>query len=778
MFVSDINFYCNNRCRMHTDNRKKYSQRRKGKSTGLYGALVEVIKAGLATGSDRAYAKQTLSGVAGRLVTTSLEDLELVGGDEAAEVIDTVDGAASDVVEDVMAVIEDHGGEIDDISEAQKEALVESVIAVTSAEAYMTGRLNTHVGKARHEESEYFTSRVVAAPGGFDYGSAAFGMEAFDASKLGEYAAASAVFNFAAAKQDDFGEAFYPTQVLTVDKNALELNIRRTMVLNQVRHSLSGQVTEYDRRNIIDAFIDYTVLADEITNIIPNYCDEVDGANKPTGDNNVNNFVPHFPTNEVLTHGIKIRTAPLKIGVNIDIKGISGNAALNANGQFDQNDSIDPAINLNTLVFAVGEETVAGDNLIEIPVDGLQYTQFLQTGQGQARRVEAQFRSDDIVLTGETLNSLKQAAPNLEYLATDPRSNWVVRLNVNTSFSVDTETGKTTSAVSEVSIAQVFAIDPATNSHEIITDVTELEALRNALGSITCVGYRLKLRRTNHGRREMGKIVTVYEELVRYVVPLGSPIVIHTPLTDVRTNVDLSAPVAAVRARNSNNAVTQLLRFRDQLKSIKPLLNSSDRSIKAPCIEGIGHTVVYPTYEHVDLNLANQVQGMRSQDRFEDVRSTVVNNIRDMAYRMHLNSGYEVAALALEGVTTKPVLVIGTDPYVLNHLQLIGDTRLLGVGFDFKIVSTMDLRIRNKIFMTLTQPHNGQPSPLLFGTMAWINELITTLKTPRNGNLVNETMVQPRTLHVNFCPILGEMDVTGLGQAVTTKLVQDVAFVA
>lgn len=765
---------------MHTDNRKKYSQRRKGRVQGFYGSLVEKLKAGLAAGSDRGYSRDAISPVASRLLTTSLEELELTGGDEGDVAVETVDDAAADVVEDVVAIIEDHGGDVEDVSEAQKEALVESIIAVTSAEAYMSGRLTTSLGKVQRQESEYFTSRDVPAPGGFDYGSAALGMEAFDASKLGEYAAASAVFNFSAAKQDDFGEAFYPTQVLTVDKNALELHIRRTMVLNQVRHTLSGQVTEYDRRNIIDAFIDHTVLADEITNIIPNYCDEVDASGKAIGDNNTQFFVANFPTEKVTTHGVDIQTAPLKIGVNIDLKGISQNAGLNVGGQLDQNDSIDPAINLSTLVFAIGEEDAAapGANLVEIPVDGLQYTQFLQSGQGQARRVECQFRSDDIVLTGETLNALKQATPNLEYLATDPRSNWVVRLNVNTSFSVDVETGKTTSSVSEVSIAQVFAIDPATNSHTIITDATELEALQTELGEVKAVGYRLKARRTNHGRREMGKIVTVYEELVRYVVPLGSPIVIHTPLTDVRTNVDLAAPVAAVRARNSNNAVTQLLRFRDQLKSIKPLLNSSDRSIKAPCIEGIGHTVVYPTYEHVDLNLANQVQGIRSQDRFEDVRATVVNNIRDMAYRMHLNSGYEVAALALEGVTTKPVLVIGTDPYVLNHLQLVGDTRLLGVGFDFKIVSTMDLRVRNKIFMTLTQPHNGQPSPLLFGTMAWINELITSLKTPRNGNLVNETMVQPRTLHVNFCPILGEIDVTGLGQAVTTKLVQDVNFVA
>ncbi len=762
---------------MHTDSNKKYTQRRKGRTQGFYGSLIEKIKAGLAAGSDRGYAKGSIGTASGRLLRVSLE--ELPTGDETDDILEAVDGAASDVVEDVVEIIEEHGGDVSDVSEAQKEALVESILAVTSAESYMSDRLSTNLGKVNREENAYFTTRDVPAPGGFDYGSAAFGMEAFDASKLGEYAAASAVFNFSAAKQDDFGEAFYPTQVLTIDKNALELHIRRTMVLNQVRHSLSGQVTEYDRRNIIDAFIDHTVLADEVTNIIPNYCDTVDAQNRPIGDNNTQFFVANFPTEEVVTHGVKIKTAPLKIGVNIDLKGISQNAGLNVGGQLDQNDSIDPAVNLHSLVFAIGAEgSTKGDNLVEIPVDGLQYTQFLQAGQGQARRVECQFRSDDIVLTGETLNALKQATPNLDYLATDPRSNWVVRLNVNTSFSVDVETGKTTSSVSEVSIAQVFAIDPSTNTHEVITDPVEIKALEAALGEITAVGYRLKARRTNHGRREMGKIVTVYEELVRYVVPLGSPIVIHTPVTDVRTNVDLAAPVAAVRARNSNNAVTQLLRFRDQLKAIKPLLNSSDRSIKAPCIEGIGHTVVYPTYEHVDLNLANQVQGIRSQDRFEDVRSTVVNNIRDMAYRMHLNSGYEVAALALEGVTTKPVLVIGTDPYVLNHLQLVGDTRLLGVGFDFKIVSTMDLRVRNKIFMTLTQPHNGQPSPLLFGTMAWINELITTLKTPRNGNLVNETMVQPRTLHVNFCPILGEIDVTGLGQAVTTKLAQDVNFVA
>ena len=68
---------------MSTDNnRKKYSQRRKGRAQGFYGSLVDKLKLGLAAGSDRGYAKDTIGQHSAKLLTTSLEDLELVGGDE------------------------------------------------------------------------------------------------------------------------------------------------------------------------------------------------------------------------------------------------------------------------------------------------------------------------------------------------------------------------------------------------------------------------------------------------------------------------------------------------------------------------------------------------------------------------------------------------------------------------------------------------------------------------------------------------------------------------
>ena len=41
---------------MSTDNnRKKYSQRRKGRAQGFYGSLVDKLKLGLAAGSDRGF---------------------------------------------------------------------------------------------------------------------------------------------------------------------------------------------------------------------------------------------------------------------------------------------------------------------------------------------------------------------------------------------------------------------------------------------------------------------------------------------------------------------------------------------------------------------------------------------------------------------------------------------------------------------------------------------------------------------------------------------------
>ena len=78
--------------------------------------------------------------------------------------------------------------------------------------------------------------------------------------------------------------------------------------------------------------------------------------------------------------------------------------------------------------------------------------------------------------------------------------------------------------------------------------------------------------------------------------------------------------------------------------------------------------------------------------------------------------------------------------------------------------------MRGKIVLAFQRPSTGRADPLAFGCMAFIPELVTTLNTSREGQLSRETMVQPRSLHINTCPIMGMINVTGIRAAVTGRV--------
>lgn len=672
----------------------------------------------------------------------SLEDdatIDPTFGDD----IETAEGEAVDVIEDAVA---QSLGEEYEATDAQVDAAVTVALSQESLEKYFQRRLSTGAKGGDGVQ-------IIAAPSGFGYMDIA--TEAFDARHLDKFFSQSVAFNFGAARQLEFGETLYPTMVLTPEQTGFDLTIRRPMVMNPVRHKLTGQHTDYGRRNLIDAFIDPTVLADDSTKIVPVWSAE-----------NAEYFAAGVTPRDVVANGVEYKTAPYATGKVLNIKNLMQNAALLATGQADQNSAIDLRANLTHiwLVFGTGNA-----NVIPVNVTGLRYTQFTQESQGATRQIQCHFRSDDILINANTKDQTEKAAPVAAFF-TGARERNYVRLSVDGIISLNTEDGRFSASLTTAEVHSVWATDAVTGQQTQVSDAAEIAAFKDEFGKIAITGVDILATRANLDRRQEGLIGTIYEEIIRYVVPLGMPITIQTPVTNTRTDTDVSLAVAMARARNENNAVTQLLRFEEQLKAIKPLLDPRDRSVSTPLIEGIGQTVVYPFYEEVDLDLASQTAGIRSFERQEDVSSTIVNQIRELAYRMHLDSGWQLAAESAGDTNSKPLLIIATDPQIHRHLMVTGDTRLAGIYFEYKVVSTMDIRVRDKIYLTLTRTNPGHPHPLLFGAMAWIPELITSLVQPRNGGTTKETMVQPRSLHVNFCPILARINVKGLKEAVTGRL--------
>lgn len=584
-----------------------------------------------------------------------------------------------------------------------------------------------------------------------------FGLEAFDDRALVDNLGFSVIFNVAAARQDEFGEAFYPTVVVTPDQNGVAISIRKIQVYHEVRHSLSGKPTDFSRRNLLDAVIDASILSEPMTAAVPYFV---------TGDlvNNAN-FCPDVAPYDVNTNGVTFKTAPLKPAIDINLLGLSQNPGVSPTGQFDSFDSLDHRLVLKAVYLKVDNGTDV--SIIKIDTTDLPRTSYLKTLEGQDREVNLTFSNDDVPLTGTTKDILNVNAAALAYLAAPARANWIVRLKLSASGRGFLNFGTVSFTPASVTIGSVWNNISAGNQAEIV-DPTELNNLRTALGTMTIVGYDLGAARSNLNRRTMGLIIDTVEYNEIHTVPLGSPITANTPVTQTKTSTDITAPITAARIRNSNNAVTKLQQYASQLAALKL---SYDRKTPVPNIQGIARHVLRPYYEFKQFDAVNAVNSIKSQDRAVDLSAALINRLREMIYRMVRESGYQPALDSESNHTgEKPIVLIGTDPVIQRHLIIPGDDRLASIGYESQVVTSMDQRVYGKIYVTITRANQKGPDPLCFGFMAWMPELATTVQITRNGSTTVENTVQPRAVHVNTLPLLLELDVTNLEEAIGDRV--------
>lgn len=588
-------------------------------------------------------------------------------------------------------------------------------------------------------------------------------LEAFDERELKNYMPYSIAFNVGAARQDEFGDAFYQPVVISPDQAGFDVSIRRGMVMNEIRHSATGKAMDFNRKNLVDAYVDSSILATDSTVIIPVRL--TSGADQAA--NNANFMLSPAVADRVTADGVTVVTAPLKPGVNIDLLGLGQRTDLATQGVYDVTDSLDVRLFLEKLYISITGATATSPatSTFAFDVSKLPRNAFLKSTEGQDREAYLQFITVDLPIsaTTEDMTGAAGAATSLEYLAGVGRTTWIVRLGITVNGDANYETGNVRANGTAVTIEGGY--DTATGL--ALTQV-EIDALKVEFATMSLVGYDVYAARTNLNRRTRGMQVTSNEITERYTIPLLSPISALSPNSSNRDASDLATLITAARIRNSNLAVTQLLNYNDMLASYAL---SQDRKLPVPAIEGIGRLLVRPYQKTVQLDARNVTASIKSQDRAADVSAAIINAIRAEVYNMYTLSGYQPAADALAGTAgEKPLVIIGTDPVTARHININGDTRTLGFHFESKIVTSMDERVRGKIFVTFVRPNSGGADPLSFGVMAWMPELAGTIQLTRNGATNKETMVQPRVRHINLLPLLIEIQVSNLTEAVSDTL--------
>lgn len=587
----------------------------------------------------------------------------------------------------------------------------------------------------------------------------AWALEAFDTKENKNAMVYSVAYNMQAARQDEFGEAFFPTIVVTPDNVGFMVSIRLIFVTEEVRRELNGSLDKFGRKNIIKAVIDATILRNDQTKIVP-IVRTGGGSNDSTSMFVAAADVPPYT---VTLDTQPVVTAPLAVGKKFSLLGISQTAALLATGILDQTDAIDSAVRLSAVYVKVKADATNPAAIIKFNVDKIPRSDFNYAVQGNTRLLQLNFDTDALRVALDTKKIDGSAVPQFAAL-----TDHTVRLSATMFGSVLQDKGDCVVNTGELTIAKVTTIDGT------IMDLTAGAGATIAaiFAGATVIGYDLIAYRTNSNRRQRGQLIDTQYINQLYTVPLLPPITALRPVGDTEANDSslLSALITTTHIRTSNAAVGALL---DAQVFLKEYVNSSDLAIDAPQILGVASHLVSPAYAEDTLDTETQIDSLKSSDRAEDMVALIINKIRDMAYRLHVDSGYKAACDALfDGAAPKPMVIIGTDPILNRYLTLNGDMRLLGEFFDYKLVSTLDSRMTGRLVITFgmeTSYNSGVPNPLHFGSMAWKPELTLMMPIVRNGATTMELTVQPSFRHIVNLPVMGSLTIIGIKNIIADK---------
>ena len=713
-------------------------QRRGGQiaSTPL-DALVQGIRTEVNRAGDR-FASKALAGAA-----LSMESIDSTMAVELGQKV-------SDLSHALESICSEHDA-LRGLTQTQKDAATVAGIIAGDINGFLHAPIRQNVVA---QENMSFVS-----PSGSDVFDARMkpALEAYDEKENKNAVVYSVAYNMQAARQDEFGEAFFPTVVVTPDQVGFTISIRLIQVYNEVRRQITGAVDKFEKKNIIQAVIDPTILRNDQTKIVPVFRDE-----------SKSNFVAEalLPSRNVLLEGETITTSALAVGKKFSLLAISQTDALLETGLQDTSDSIDTAVALEALYVKVPGATAADDRVVKFNTLRLPTATFTYSVQGNYRLMTLNFTTESLLINSATKDVANAAVSKFAPIVA---GNYSVRLGVQVSGSVNLELADTTAFASEVVVVRVSDAD----GNELPLGSGPGATIAALFDGVSVVGYELDARRTNLNRRMRGQLLdtTFYNQV--YAVPLRSPITIPRPLTlgDANDSSDLAALITATHIRTSNAAVEELLRVQDLLREF---VNNADSASEAPEILGVARFLVKPFFTEKTIDMVTAIDSIKSHERAADIQAVLVNELRDLAYRMYRDSGYKAAADALAGgVAQVPTVVIGADPVIARYLTVAGDLRTLGDGFNVKIVSTLNKRMTGKIVMSFGEFGTGKegvPNPMHFGNMAWKPEVTLVLPLHRNGANSKELTVQPSFLHVTNLPVMAVINVEGIADVVASKV--------
>lgn len=665
-----------------------------------------------------------------------------------------IESAASNLQSLLASVIEQHGNASGDagLRLVQESAAVAGALCASAAGSFFQRNVEFNVSPSRN----VIPVSAGNVPDYVGHRTSLIAAEAFDNRETRSAVLYTMAYNYAVSRQDEFGETVWPTLTLPADQIGFGIVVNRLSVHRGVSHGVDGKVVEFGKIDLMRAEADHTVLHKQKTRIYPI-------VRAASADKFIDPALvaPVDYDNE----GVIVRTAPLATGADVGLLGISQTDASLEGGMNNQTDTLDPAISVEKLYVKMTDAVSGNTDVFAFNVYSQPGANFVQAPQGLDKQRNLTLRTKAAVLnpTTKQVGGVAKSATALI-----DAGELTVVLELNATGQSNSEFGSVVVYGNKVSIVKVMDKDgnvlPATNAA-----VQDLKAI---VATAQIVGYDLRAYRTNMNMRERGDFIDTSSFTQLYEVPLLSPCTAQRPQnSDGRLDTsDFEALVTHTRFRLKNDAVTSIF---EACQRLEDHIYSGVGPEEIPSVLGAARFHVKPTfYAPAPMDVTTLVDSWASANRLNDLQAAIVNKVRDAAFRLFVESEYQAAASAL-GQTGPVTVIVATDPILHRYIMVSGDLRTLTEKFNIRVVSTLDVRMRGKMFVTFgvfDENRNQAPNLLNWGNLVWAPEVVMSASVPRGESMSRETIVQPRYLFVNHLPVAAMLEFTNVPDLFDKKL--------
>jgi virulence-associated protein VapD len=675
--------------------------------------------------------------------------VEFISQENFGDISEAQRGTAGQMYQDIGATMQKFGFEhFKDskgyITENQQRAATVAAIACADPEAYKRALRAVSKEVVSNEDNVHNVRHEFGGPAGtLQVFQDHLGLENYNEKSQRDFRVVTVGYNLEASRQDEFAERLYPTTVINPVEGGVVQVLPYIAVMKDVYHAVSGAKLLNEEVNMVEAYRDPSILDDNCTDLIPAV--DPDGTNLKFFVDPL--LVPHHVvTNE---QNMSVTTGPLKPNVKIDLMGNSNANLLINKGMLDVSDTIDPSGRLKALYVKFDGKVV------RFVVDRLPTAVFQPGLVGDTRIAKLDFITEDLVVGADTKAIDGSVSANMQELV---NRKWTARISVTFTGHVSTSRGDARYGAAGIEIDRIVDEDRKLISIET-GDGADLVA---AIGELEVIGYDLDVKFTNTNRRQRGHLLATRAIQFRHPIPM------HAPVTLPMSTMDEQGPGDVVKAltvntniRNSNNAVKRLLNYLAQLKEV--VGNGYDRP-KFGAVEGALSIMMRPTYREGSLHLPDHIDTLKSQDRWQDVCSTILNFAKGILFPAYRESNIEAAFRVISGnQDEKPMFIFATDKEIGNYLMTQGDDRTLGAILEYDLVTTNNELFDGKLVIVPTRKNPTENDILSFGQFFYVSTVIADLPITRGGQQVTrEIAAVPFNLHVNNIPFAINLTITGL----------------